>query len=518
MKAIFTVLLLLCSTLSALSVTSPFYRQSDYGGASVSYLLLDAESGEICEAYQPDLLMSSASIVKLFTTATALEVLGPDHRFDTYLFYEGKISSGVLDGDIWILPLGDPTLGSANFHEQPFAFLDEWTAVLRQAGISRVKGSVRLLDIWADKQAVSPYWLWEDLGNYYAAGVYSAAIYENTLDLRLRSGAVGEKVSMQSVYPSLPPLQFDVQAVAADNNKDSAYVYGVPYHYQRSVYGSIPAHRSSFRIKADNPNPPATLRWLFQQHLLKAGIVIEHVLPFDEGLSENRDKASSLLADKAFLLHHQQSPRLAEIIKVTNFKSNNLLTEYLARHLAWHLKAGKSSSAALSLSSIHGLPLSAHASLRAMLDFWKAKGMDVSSASLKDACGLAPQTAFSARFMAELLRYMSQQSPYADVFLSTLPLAGNEGTLRSLKVELPGELRLKSGSMTGVRCYAGYYCLPAAPSAMAGSAPASVPSPLAPPAQRTYVLVLMTNHASVPTAHLLRDIKNFLQSSLQNLH
>ena len=136
--------------------------------------------------------------------------------------------------------------------------------------------------------------------------------------------------------------------------------------------------------------------------------------------------------------------------------------------------------------------MSAGASLRAMLDFWKNKGLDLSGCSLKDACGLAPQTAFSPAFLADVLRYMCLKSANADVFMASIPLAGKEGTLRSLAVDVPGALRLKSGSMSGVRCYAGYYT---------------------PPASR-YIIVLMINRSHLPTARLLSDIRQWLMANL----
>ncbi|MBO7324485.1 MAG: hypothetical protein J6U57_03560, partial [Bacteroidales bacterium] len=81
-----------------------------------------------------------------------------------------------------------------------------------------------------------------------------------------------------------------------------------------------------------------------------------------------------------------------------------------------------------------------------------------------------------------------------------------EGTLRSLAVDVPGTLRLKSGSMSGVRCYAGYYTLPAVSAELAGSA-------AAPPASR-YILVLMINRSHLPTARLLSDIRQWLMANL----
>ncbi len=492
----------------SLQAVLPAFGGKAYRGASVSYILADAESGKVLKSLHPERLLSSASLVKLATTATALEVLGPEHRFDTYLLYDGKVLGDVLDGDIWILPLGDPTLASPLFYERPFDFLDEWTAAVRTAGIREVKGSVRLLSVWADRQAVSPYWLWVDLGNYYAAGVYSVAIYDNTIDLHLRSSRVGEPVELVSFFPEVPGLRFEMNVRAANNQKDSAYVYGVPHQYQRSVYGTIPAGRKDFPVKADNPVPDYYLRWLWQEHLLAAGIVLSQPLTMEEGVShdvsglsfpclEKNDVASDL---QAVMLHRHRSPCLAEVIKVCNFKSSNLLAEYLARHAAWRL--GDS------------LPLSADASLRAMHDFWRSKGLDGEGWCLLDACGLAPQTAFSAELLQGILCYMWQQSSYRDAFMASIPLAGKEGTVRSLALPLEGELRLKSGSMSGVRCYAGYYTLPAASldnAVSSGVAGGAVAEPA------TYTLILMINRAQADSRRLLSDIKAFLQEELGKL-
>ena len=41
-----------------------------------------------------------ASTMKLVTTAAALELLGPDYRWNTGLFVEGKLKDGTLKGDL----------------------------------------------------------------------------------------------------------------------------------------------------------------------------------------------------------------------------------------------------------------------------------------------------------------------------------------------------------------------------------------------------------------------------------
>jgi len=77
---------------------------------SFGLLVVDAATGEVIAEHSPDLSLVPASTMKLFTTAAALEILGPDKRFRTSFGYEGRIADGVLEGNIVIRGGGDPTL------------------------------------------------------------------------------------------------------------------------------------------------------------------------------------------------------------------------------------------------------------------------------------------------------------------------------------------------------------------------------------------------------------------------
>ena len=84
-----------------------------------------------------------ASNMKLITTGAAMYAFGPDHRFETSIGYDGEIKDGVLDGDIYIIGGGDPTIGSkdsiATALETVFG---QWEEFIRNAGIRRVNGRI----------------------------------------------------------------------------------------------------------------------------------------------------------------------------------------------------------------------------------------------------------------------------------------------------------------------------------------------------------------------------------------
>lgn len=436
------------------------FQQEAYKQASVGIVLYDLDGQQ--EAYSSDAqqIMTPASLCKLLTAATALEMMGPEAVFETRLAYDGRIESGVLKGNVLLFPGGDPCLGSEYTDVEPRAFLKQWCRALKKRGVKRIEGQLLLDSLLFDTEAVSPYWLWEDLGNYYAAGVYDMAVFDNMYRLGLQSGKVGSRPKILYTKPSLPELIIDNHLSAADNQKDSAYLYGVPRRWERQLYGSIPAHRKQFEIKGDIPDPPAYLLSVFRQALQQEGIEI---------------LGKSIPKTQAQVLFRTTSLPMLSMLKIVLKQSNNMYTEYLLRHIA--------------IACGYEKPVSAKDGLDAMRKFWKTKGLSSETWHLVDACGLSPLSRLSPEAIVEVLRYMDK-SPYRDAFRQALPIAGKEGTLRSFGGTIPGELLLKSGSKTGVVAYAGYWNN----------------------AGKRYALAIIVNSAAFPNAQIRKDIECFLQS------
>src|SRR5690554_7715943 len=113
--------------------------------------------------------MPPASVVKLFTTAAAFEILGKDYRPKTEIYYTGMLdSSGVLNGDIVIRGLGDPSLGSRFFNDRENAgeFLMSWTATIAEKRIKKVNGRVLPDGSAFGYDGAPDGWSWSDMGNY----------------------------------------------------------------------------------------------------------------------------------------------------------------------------------------------------------------------------------------------------------------------------------------------------------------------------------------------------------------
>lgn len=401
--------------------------------ANISLLVQNLQTGELIDCYRPQNVAPPASVMKLLPTATALETLGADYRFSTYIEYSGSISDGVLHGDLYVRGTGDPTLGSQKTGDRNF--LTRWVKAIRDAGIREIRGAVIADLSYFDADAINPGWIWEDIGNYYAPGVYALSYMDNTMNVVLRSGAVGSIAEVQYTVPEVPGVQFDNHIRCTSITHDGAYVHGAAYNYTRYLTGSVPSNQGSFGVQGDLPNPGLLLVQHLSQRLEESGVTITAEPMY---ISEADGKHRTLL-------YTWQSPTLREIIYETNIHSNNLYAESLFR----------------TFGGRYQLPCTIHNSADFEKDYWQRRGVKIRSARIVDGCGLAPQDAVSAETLVQLLTYM-YRSPSKDAFYASLPVSGQSGTLRSLLpgTELAGRVHAKSGTIAATKNFAGYIELP----------------------------------------------------------
>lgn len=402
------------------------------GKANISVRVENMTTGRVIEAHRADHVVPPASVMKLLTTGAAIETLGADFRFATTLEYTGTISNGVLYGDLYIRGEGDPSLG-----DKRRSFLSRWVQAVRNAGIRRIEGSVVADMSMFDAEATNPAWLCEDAGNYYAPGVFGINYLANTMNILLKSGPVGTVAEITRTEPAYPNLQFSNHIRCTNITYDGAFVSGMPLSNERYLTGSIPSNLGVFGVKGDIPNPGLLLAQHLQQQLMTAGI--EVTLPAHYIVDYN-----PLLPQRTVIYTHY-SETLGALIAETNINSNNLYAEAIFRYLGLQ----------------YATPATIHNSCDFVREFWRRRGVDVSTALIKDGCGLAPQDAVSADTFVQLLTYMAH-SKNADVWFRSLPISGQSGTLKSLcrGTELEGRIHAKSGTISGTKNFAGYIDMP----------------------------------------------------------
>jgi len=141
--------------------------------------------------------------------------------------------------------------------------------------------------------------------------------------------------------------------------------------------------------------------------------------------------------DSSSLFFTHVSPPAKEILREMMFMSNNLYAEGILRTLA----PGQFRRDALNREN----------------DVLEANGMNTQEFVAFDGSGLTRNSKLTPQFMTELLAMMATGDK-ADLYASLFPKAGMEGTVKKLLkgTRLEGKLALKSGSMNGVQCFAGY--------------------------------------------------------------
>ncbi|MDR0538601.1 MAG: D-alanyl-D-alanine carboxypeptidase/D-alanyl-D-alanine-endopeptidase [Tannerellaceae bacterium] len=444
----------ICLTVFADAQTPPALRRflalKSLAGASVSLMARDVASGDTLYAYGERRELTPASVMKLVTTAAALEILGEEYRYLTSVEYDGVIRDDILDGNIYIKGSGDPTLGSAHFSpdRESFSpddntFAPQWVDALLRAGIKNVKGNVVADESVFDSEGISMKWLSEDLGSYYGAGSYGLSVFDNLCKIYVDAGAVGTKPELATCVPQMPGLCFHNYLTAATSTADSVYVVGAPYSNDRYLYGIVPANTKRHVVRGDIPDPPLFLATYIYMYMQSSGIGITGSPTSFRILSESNQWRPGVRKRIAVT----QSPSLREIVRVVNERSHNLYADALFKTLG------------LSYLPRQGEKVSSFGKgAKIVREHWAKNGMDVSSLWMFDGSGLAITDKVTAGFLCDLLTYMAVKSPQSEAFVSSLPMAGMEGSVRNFLrgSALQGKARLKSGGMSRVRSYAGY--------------------------------------------------------------
>lgn len=406
--------------------------------ATLGFAVKDLSTGETVVAHNEKATMATASTAKLFTTATNLLRFPADYALTTQVYFTGFVQNSVLKGDLVVKGCGDPSLGSKYFFEgeEQYAFLKQWSEAIKARGIKRITGSVIADGSNYAQEGVPKDWTWNDMGNYYGAGPAGCTVFDNLMELHFKSGSIGSLTSITKVEPQLPNVAFENFVVAARSNADNAYVYGAPRQLNRYVSGEIPYNRSDFVVKASVPDPEYLLAYSFKKSLEVEGIVVEGKA---EAVHSYRADFEEIYTVNDRVVGAYKGKSLLEIAVLTNHKSINLYAEQL---LTW---LGKDDQGRTSIAS----------GLSYLNNFWEGKlsrGFEMT-----DGSGLSRTNRISAQHFVELLTYMHHSDKMED-FETTLPIAGVSGTLKYVCNGEAGQGRIiaKSGSLSGVKSYAGY--------------------------------------------------------------
>lgn len=404
--------------------------------SSWSLCVRSAITGEILMEHNKNLSLVPASSLKLVTTSATLSILGADYRFKTGLYQSGNTTKeGLLVGNLVVIGGGDPTFGSERWEQTKLKNIFAlWVNELKNKNIKEIQGDLILDASIFDKTPVPGTWLWEDIGNYYGAGVSGLSILENTFEITLApANMIGEKAVIVSTNPAIPTLILANNVYTCDRNeKENIVCYSAPFSSTCFIEGSLPIHKKQTIVKASVPDPIGLFGKLLLDFLAKEGIFLTGKIIQSNTIT---------FTDNLVPLITHYSPRLDEIVLQTHLKSINLFAESLVK------MCGAKQNYEGSFEN----------GLNAIKEFWESKGIPLIGFTMNDGSGLSRTNLISTRLLSEMLVKMQRDSSFTH-FYNSIAIGAKTGNAANMFKSTAAEnnIRIKSGYMKGIRSYAGY--------------------------------------------------------------
>ena len=416
-----------------------------------------------------------ASLTKLFTAATALHFYPPNHRFITYLSSKGQWDrkSQTLHGDIFLVGKGDPSFTSELM----------WNLVNQfyRLSIRKITGNIivdntyfsesiqKKTKIESEKRAGQP-----DRDRAYNALSSALSFNWNTVNIFIRPN---ERV-YQKAYVHLDPVNRYIFPkghikTAPPSHRKKIRVQRVDVSpSQRSnktdsilVHGTIPKNHPEVVFYKNITQPSLWAGYNLKEFLDQRGILVHGKV-----LKGKEPKQSIPLSTV-------KGKTITQIVTDMNKFSNNFIAEMLLKNIvieqeknlkkAKNLKKQKHSISKTYPNTTSNLPTP---NITAPIEsFLYKNGINNKKIHLFDSSGLSKKNKLSAFTVYKLLSFLYHQSPLRYEFISSLPIAGVDGTLSSRfksdhykayqhtqeQHQLP-LIRAKTGSLTGVTGLAGY--------------------------------------------------------------
>lgn len=407
----------------------------NFADATWGVSIVSCETGEVLYRHDDERNRQVASNIKLLTTATALERLGPDYRFTTSLLIDGQIdSTGYLHGSLIVRTLGDPSL-APSYGIDPRLVLAGWARALDSLKIRTVDNII--VDASAlDNTPFAPGWAWDDVPFGFSAPISAASIWENSVEVRVVPGAhAGDPVAVE-LHPTTGYVKLQTTAITTRNDSASTLdIRRLLGSATISVAGNIAVGSEPYVESVSINSPPLFMATIVAEELGRNGIEVRGraldlaEIPTPIDLSRLRVAAV------------YTSPPLAAIIGAINKQSLNLGAEMLLR----------------TLDRVIGGAGTTAGGVEEVRHFLQRSGVDPEHLRVVDGSGLSRVDMISPADITTLLRAMSR-SRNAEVYMRSLPIAGVDGTLAArLRGTLAeGNVYGKTGYLGGVRAISGY--------------------------------------------------------------
>lgn len=390
-----------------------------------------------------------ASAVKLVTTWLALSELGPHWSWPTEVYLDGEIQRGVLQGDLILKGYGDPYLVTERL----------WSLQrqLRLRGLRSIDGDLVIDNgYFADEYGDPGAFDGEGLRAY---NVLPDALLVNFQAMRLYFQPDPPRNSVNVMVDPMPANLAVENRLQLKQGKCGGFRNGVMLNLEggskrdrliiSGQYGQDCELWSLTRSALTGPTHAyGVFRTLWEEAggtltgnlRIEPGLIDSEINPDTGGDSEGIDSELNIDVREPFL--RVDSPALGEVIRYINKFSNNVMS----RHVLLTLGA-----------EVLGAPATRDKGRKAAALLLRQQGLEFPELRLDNGSGLSRDTRIAAASLGEILM-LASDSPWLAEYMSSMSLAGMDGTLRKrFKTEpVTGRMHLKTGRLDNVYATAGY--------------------------------------------------------------
>ncbi len=246
--------------------------------------VVDLETGKALYSQNSDQLFLPASNAKLFTTAAALAIAGPDYRFRTTVEAEGKIDdNGRLLGDLVIVGRGDPNISGRVL---PYALktqrtpphtqiLEEMADQVARNGLKIVDGDLIGDDTFYAFERYAEGWAWDDLQWIDGAPVSALTFNDNVVFVNVLPGEHPGDKAVITVEPETSYYELDNRVVTSSAGVPKRVgIHRDPGSKKIVLWGSLPLGDPGMKEPMSIEDPAEFVAQLFRTLLERRGITI----------------------------------------------------------------------------------------------------------------------------------------------------------------------------------------------------------------------------------------------------
>ena len=386
--------------------------------------------------------MNPASTMKLLTTLTGLDVLGPQYRWRTNVYTDGLIRQGTLKGNLYLQGTGDPKLVPEE--------LAKMMKSLQNLGIQKIDGN-----LFFDRSAYAPYVMEHNTIDGESLRAYNVPpdplLYAfRTLSFQLGKSRTADFIDI-SYTPPLSQLKVINQMQLVNQSCDS-WKSNIRFNLDPESEGGSTNQLLIAQFSGSFPNGCRGVNYnvvaLDANSFFTQGFAAAWELAGGSWTQAPTGQSGTVPQAARLLLQFEGIP-LGDDVQDINKFSNNVMARQLMLTLALE-KMGK--------------PASTKNGELVIQSWLKDLGLQFPELVIENGSGLSRNEAISAEHMTQLL-VAARNLSVADTFYNSLPIAGTDGTMKNrlmthlrkfLHLKKKPEARIKTGALVDVRAISGY--------------------------------------------------------------